>query len=581
MTTSKGQHMDANNSRILIVDDDAKSQKLMRDMLSNEGYDLAFAPTGSTALAEAAHKAPDVILLDVLMPDMDGFEVCRHLRLDPILAEVPILLVTALADRPSRLRGLEAGADDFVTKPVDVIELRTRVRNVILLNRYRKLLRERDRAQHAEAASLASCEATLTALVRIMERNSSAMAGRCDRIMDVAVGLGEAMKLTDLVSLRWSVLLQSIAAMAVPVALRSRDGCLSQGEEDLPFKHEAWIIEALSPVAVLHDALQVLGSLCENWDGSGRPSGLKGEAIPIEARILAVALAWESEQPDGPAETAARLTRFKERAGRRLDPRLVEMIERVADSPHAGPGGLDRNVPVAAPVQHPPPRRPLLQRLSMSSAGARAQFAMAIALISVIPSLAMVSLCMSGWMDFQLTFEEIWPMFIPGVPFAALGYWMLAKYPVNIVRLRRYLESLTQGIIPSRIALVTDEDDLASIEVLMKKVITQTEARVHTIETQTGALLIAERERVMIQSLGAACHHLGQPATVLSSYLQMVLRMELPTDARQMLSECLTAASSVAAILERLQNLTVYRTEPYMQREPGEVHQAADDIVKM
>jgi PAS domain S-box-containing protein/putative nucleotidyltransferase with HDIG domain len=132
-------------STILIVDDETAGRETLEALLTGQDYQLVFASTGGEALAKAAERQPDLILLDVMMPGMDGFEVCRRLRTDPSLAEVPIILVTALDDRDSRLRGIEAGADDFVTKPFDRIELRTRVRTITRLNRYRGLLQERAR----------------------------------------------------------------------------------------------------------------------------------------------------------------------------------------------------------------------------------------------------------------------------------------------------------------------------------------------------------------------------------------------------------------------------------------------------
>jgi two-component system cell cycle response regulator len=130
-------------STVLIVDDEAVGRETLQALLIAEGYNLAFASDGAEALAEAAELTPDVVLLDVMMPDMDGFEVCRRLRADPLLAEVPVIMVTALDDRDSCLQGIEAGADDFVTKPFDRVELRARVRTTTRLNRYRRLLLER------------------------------------------------------------------------------------------------------------------------------------------------------------------------------------------------------------------------------------------------------------------------------------------------------------------------------------------------------------------------------------------------------------------------------------------------------
>jgi len=347
-------------------------------------------------------------------------------------------------------------------------------------------------------------------------------------------------------------------------------------------KSEAWIIEALSPVAVLNDALEIIRLRHEHWDGSGRPKGLKGEAIPIAARVLAVVLAWESNQSSG-SSTVVRLALLSKQTGLHFESKLVVQLERLLEErhePQAEPAKSSTGIIVLAKESRP--SITLLQRCSLTSTGARAQFAVALALISVIPMLVVICLCTTGWLGFQVGFDELWPMVAMVMPFMALGCFMLAKYPVNVIRLRRYLESLTRGIAPKHIALVTDEDDMANIEMLMHKVIKQTVARIHTIETQTEALLDAERQRVMIQSLGAACHHLGQPATVISSYLQITLGMELPPKVRPMLEECRTAAEAVAAILERLQRLTVYRTEPYlMQHQEGADFCAAQSIIKM
>jgi len=130
---------------ILIVDDEPAGRETLDALLSSHGYHLLFAGNGPDALAQAAAHPPDLILLDVMMPEMDGFEVCRRLRADPLLGEVPVIMLTALDDRESRLQGIEAGADDFISKPFDRVELRARVRTITRLNRYRRLLAERER----------------------------------------------------------------------------------------------------------------------------------------------------------------------------------------------------------------------------------------------------------------------------------------------------------------------------------------------------------------------------------------------------------------------------------------------------
>ncbi len=134
-----------NAGTILIVDDIAAIRESLSAVLVPDHYTLLTADSGAAALAMAAAHVPDLILLDVMMPGMNGFEVCEALRCSPGLAEVPIVLITALDDRESRLNGLRVGADDFLSKPVDSLELRVRVKSIVRLNRYRRLLDERER----------------------------------------------------------------------------------------------------------------------------------------------------------------------------------------------------------------------------------------------------------------------------------------------------------------------------------------------------------------------------------------------------------------------------------------------------
>jgi len=130
---------------ILIVDDEPAGREALEGVFYSQGYQLIFAENGQEAYRKALEYTPDLVLLDVMMPNMDGFEVCRQMRANPILEEIPILIVTALDDRESRLKGIESGADDFITKPFDRIELRARVRTITRLNRYRRLLLEKAR----------------------------------------------------------------------------------------------------------------------------------------------------------------------------------------------------------------------------------------------------------------------------------------------------------------------------------------------------------------------------------------------------------------------------------------------------
>lgn len=137
------------SSTVLVVDDDEVSRQLVRGLLATDGHNVVFAEDGVQAMQMAIKQPPDVVLLDIVMPKLDGFEVCRQLRSHPALYQVPIILLTALEGRASRLRGLAAGADEFLTKPVDPAELRTRIRTITRLNRFRQLSDERARFEAA------------------------------------------------------------------------------------------------------------------------------------------------------------------------------------------------------------------------------------------------------------------------------------------------------------------------------------------------------------------------------------------------------------------------------------------------
>src|SRR4026209_1545389 len=128
---------------ILVVEDEPSGRKVIESILINQGYNIEFAANGREALKQASLLKPDLVLLDIMLPEMDGIEVCQHLRKDKELGEVPVVMITALDDRNTRIACIDAGADDFISKPIDRAELRARVRSITRLNRYR-LLHERD-----------------------------------------------------------------------------------------------------------------------------------------------------------------------------------------------------------------------------------------------------------------------------------------------------------------------------------------------------------------------------------------------------------------------------------------------------
>ncbi|OYT69937.1 MAG: hybrid sensor histidine kinase/response regulator [Chloracidobacterium sp. CP2_5A] len=157
--------------KILIAEDDPASRALLQIWLRKDGYDITSVDNGRAALEAARQILPDLVLSDVMMPEMDGFELCQALRADPLLGEVPIVLVTTLSDKASRLQGIEAGADDFLSKPYDNAELRARVRTITRLNRYRLLLQEREQ----RAAERAAHAARLKELAELLDQTQDAI----------------------------------------------------------------------------------------------------------------------------------------------------------------------------------------------------------------------------------------------------------------------------------------------------------------------------------------------------------------------------------------------------------------------
>ena len=152
------------SSLVLIVDDEYIGRETLQSILEGEGYELEMAENGVQAIEKAKKLLPDVILLDVMMPGMTGFEVCQRIRSDPQIAEIPIIILTALDDRESLLNALKAGADDFISKPFDRYELRARLLGITRLNRYQKLIQERAKLREAHAQLLNAYEATIEGL---------------------------------------------------------------------------------------------------------------------------------------------------------------------------------------------------------------------------------------------------------------------------------------------------------------------------------------------------------------------------------------------------------------------------------
>jgi len=327
---------EAPRSTILIVDDLQDTHEILEDILHSPHYRLIHAMGGPEALAYAVEHTPDLVLLDVMMPGMDGFEVCRRLRADPRTAEMPVIMITALDDREARLRGFEAGADDFVSKPVDRTELRARVRTITRLNRYRALMEERRRsieqAQRTAQEVARAYDLTLAGWARALDLRDKETEGHSRRVTELTVRLARALRMPEdqIDHARRGALLHDIGKLGIPDRILLKPGPLTEDEWKIMRMHPVYAYEWLAPIEYLRPALDIPHYHHERWDGTGYPSGLAGETIPLAARIFAVVDVWDAMTNDRPYRAALPPAVVREhirsQAGKHFDPRIVAVF---------------------------------------------------------------------------------------------------------------------------------------------------------------------------------------------------------------------------------------------------------------
>jgi putative two-component system response regulator len=323
-------------STILIVDDESAGRETLEALLVAHGYTLLFASNGTEALEQATSATPDLILLDVMMPGMDGFEVCRRMRQNPLLAEVPIIMLTALDDQDSRIEGIEAGADDFISKPFNRTELRARIRTITRLNRYRLLMNERARVAEQIKRSKddlsRSYEATLEGWVKALDLRDKETEGHSKRVTDMTITISRRAGIhgNDLEHIRRGALLHDIGKMGIPDAVLHKPGPLTEEEWGIMKQHPVYAYEWLSPIEYLQPALDIPYSHHEKWDGSGYPQGLSGTDIPLPARIFALVDVWDALRSDRPYRAAWPTEQvyqhIREQRNTHFDPDLVDLF---------------------------------------------------------------------------------------------------------------------------------------------------------------------------------------------------------------------------------------------------------------
>ncbi|MDL1909409.1 response regulator [Chloroflexi bacterium CFX6] len=329
--------MDEIQSTILIVDDEPSNRETLVSILEPEGYRLVLAEDGRRALEQAKAIQPDVILLDVMMPGLNGFEVCRLVRAEDNLAEVPVIFLTALDDRQSLLEGLNSGADDFITKPFNRHELRARLKSITRLDRYHKLLEERQRLQEAHRNLLDAYDETIEGWSRAMDLRDRETEGHTRRVTQMTLELAKMIGIESeqLTHIRRGALLHDMGKLGIPDSILLKPTSLDPDEWELMRQHPQLAYDMLYPIEYLRPALDIPYCHHEKWDGAGYPRGLKGTEIPLAARLFAVVDVWDaltSDRPYRPAWSAEEtLAYIREQSGKHFDPEIAELFLRTMD----------------------------------------------------------------------------------------------------------------------------------------------------------------------------------------------------------------------------------------------------------
>ncbi|MGH7904778.1 MAG: HD-GYP domain-containing protein [Candidatus Dormibacteraceae bacterium] len=303
---------------ILVVDDHRANVELLEAYLDEIGCEVESASSGLGALAAVRARRPDLVLLDVMLPGMDGFHICAALKNEPATRLLPIILVTALDQPEDRVQGLEVGADDFIVKPVQRIELTARVRSLLRL----KAVYDR----------LDDAERVIIALARAVEAKDFHTEGHTERVGHAARRLGIAGGLRGpiLEDLYWGGVIHDIGKIGVPDAILQKPGPLAADELEVMRRHVLIGEEIARPLHSAANLLPIIRHHHERIDGGGYPDRLARDLIPISARVVSICDAFDamvSDRPYRPGLTPHRAGAIlREGAGRQWDERLTGLF---------------------------------------------------------------------------------------------------------------------------------------------------------------------------------------------------------------------------------------------------------------
>jgi putative two-component system response regulator len=278
--------------RVLVVDDIEANRSLVTALLTRDGYRVDAAASGAAALECVGKDPPDLVLLDVMMPAPNGFEVCRALKADAGTRLIPVVLITALQQSEDRIQGFEAGADDFISKPFNAHELRARVRSLIRIKRY--------------TDDLDSAESVILSLALTIEARDGYTEGHCERLARYAAMLGRRIDLSDddIRVLERGGYLHDIGKVGIPDAILLKPGRLTPDELAVMQQHAVIGDRLCGELRSLRQVRPIVRHHHERLDGSGYPDGLRGDAIPLFAQIIAIVDVFDALTTERPYKAA-------------------------------------------------------------------------------------------------------------------------------------------------------------------------------------------------------------------------------------------------------------------------------------
>ncbi len=332
---------EAQRPTVLVVDDTETNIDIILDALNDE-YEVSVALDGMTALENCAHTLPDIILLDIMMPEMDGYEVCRRLKADPRTRDIPVIFITAMSETQDEVVGLALGAVDYITKPISVPIVQARTRNHLALRSAQLALENQNaileqKVQKRTVELRQSQLTTITCLGRAAEYRDPETGSHIHRMAHYsrALALACGMDTSEAELILNAAPMHDIGKVGVPDQILLKPGGLNPAEREIMKSHVTIGGEILGnqTAKVLQSACQIALSHHEKWDGTGYPLGLAGGAIPLYGRIVAVSDVFDaliSERPYKPAwDIPQAVAELKAMSGAHLQPMLVDHFLRI------------------------------------------------------------------------------------------------------------------------------------------------------------------------------------------------------------------------------------------------------------